>query len=234
MTNLVELNKINLNIWWKEILKDLSFSIQKWEIVWFLWQNWAWKSSTMKILSGLLKQKSWSYKFNWDEFSLENLTDIWAIINHPTLYENLNAYNNLKVFSNLEWVKMTKSDFDKLLDTVWLYEDSRKQKVWKYSTWMKQMLAIAVSLIWKPKLLVMDEITSWLDALAKKRARDLLIDLKNAWYSIIFSSHELDQIHKVSDRIVIIANKTIQFEWTLKEMEKYWDDIEQCYLNLIK
>jgi len=234
MKNLVELKNISLKISWKEILKDISFSIGKSQIVWFLGQNGSGKSSSMKIISWLLKQNGWSYKFNWKEFSLENLTDIWAIINHPTLYENLNAYDNLKVFSNIEWVKMSKDDFDKLLNTVWLYEDSRKEKVWKYSTWMKQMLAIAISLIWKPKLLVMDEITSWLDALAKKRARDLLIDLKNQWYSIIFSSHELDQIHKVSDRIVIIANKTIQFEWTLKEMEKHWDDIEQSYLNLIK
>lgn len=234
MTNIVEFKNINIKIWWKEILKDITFSIKKWELLGYLWANWSWKSTTLKVMSWLLKPSSWIYKFNWEEFSLNNLNDIWAIINHPRLYDNLNAYDNMRIFSNLEWKKKNKKDFDELLDLVWLYKDSREQKVWTYSTGMLNMLIIAISLLWDPKLLIYDEITSGLDIEAKERIRILLTDLKNKWYSIIFSSHELDQIQKVSDKIVIISDKRIKFEWTLKEMEKHWDDIEQSYLNLIK
>lgn len=234
MSNIIELKNVNFSYWKHEVLKDVNLTIKNWEILWFLWANGSWKSTSMKLMSWLLKLKEWSYKFQWEDFSLEKLNEIWAIINHPHLYWDLNAYDNVKVFANLSNVKFKKVEIDELLDLVGLYKDSRKKKIKTYSTWMKNTLAIAIALIWKPKLLILDEITSGLDVEAKDRIRSLLTDLKNKWYSIIFSSHELDQIQKVSDRIAIISNKNIKFEWTLEEMLKHWNDVEESYINLTK
>ena len=234
MTNIIELKNISIKLWKKQVLNNLNLNIKKWEILWFLWQNWEGKSTLLKILSGTIRRDSWIYKFNWTDFTLDNLDEIWALIDHPIIYENNTAYENLKIFSLLVNQKNDIKRFDEILDLVWLDKDFRNQKVSKYSLWMKQRISIALTLIWNPKFIIFDEVVNWLDITWLNEIRKIFKNLQEKWITIIVSSHILWEIEKVCDRVAILSSWYIKFEWTLEELWKYWINIEESYLNFIK
>lgn len=231
MTNIVKLEWISIKLWKKQVLNNLN--IKKWEILWFLGQNWAWKSTLLKILSWTIRRDSWSYKFNWKDFTLNDLDEIWALIDHPIVYENNTAYENLKIFSLLSNKKHDNKKFNEVLNLVGLDKDFRNQKVSKYSLWMRQRLAIAISLIWEPKFLIADEVVNWLDITWLNEVREIFKSLQKKWITIILSSHILWEIEKICDRVAILSEWYIKFEWTLAELSTYWENIEQSYLNFI-
>lgn len=233
MTNIIELKNISIKLWKKQVLNNLNLNIKKWEILWFLGQNWSGKSTLLKILSWTIKRDSWIYKFDWEDFTLENLNEIWALIDHPITFENNTAYENLKIFSLLSNQKNDIKRFDEILDLVWLDKDFRKQKASKYSLWMRQKLAIWLMLIWDPKFIIADEVVNGLDISWLNEIRKIFKNLQEKWITIIVSSHILQEIEKVCDRVAILSGWNIKFEWTLDDLRKYWTNIEESYLSFI-
>lgn len=187
---------------------NISFSIKEGEIFGFLGANGAGKSTTIKMLTGIIPITSGdafvcgkSVKYNFEDA----MNNIGAIVEIPEFYNYLTGYQNLKYFAKLSNIK-NKSQIDKVVAIVGL--SSRiHEKVSKYSLGMKQRLGVAQALLNSPKLLILDEPTNGLDANGIREFRNLLknLALQNK-IAILVSSHILSEMQNLCDTIGIIDN----------------------------
>ncbi|MEI8278889.1 MAG: ATP-binding cassette domain-containing protein, partial [Bacteroidota bacterium] len=144
---------------------DLSFAIAPGDVYGFLGQNGAGKSTTMRMLLGLVHPDNGSVFIKGTAFTNRHrhlLQHIGAIIERPDLYGYLSAWDNLRIFARLSYKKIPNSRLHELFELVGL-KGREHDKVKAYSQGMKQRLGIAIALIHDPELLILDEPTNGLD-----------------------------------------------------------------------
>lgn len=190
-----------------QAVDNLSFTVNKGEIYGFLGQNGAGKSTTIRMLLSLIKPTSGEIKIfgkNISEHRVEILSKTGAVIERPDLYNYLSAYENMKIFSMLATMPISKQQIFEKLDLVGLL-DRKDNKVKTFSQGMKQRLGIAVALLSNPDLVILDEPTNGLDPQGIADIRSLLQKLsKEEGKTIIVSSHLLSEIELIADRMLII------------------------------
>lgn len=229
----IEIKNLKRKLWTKQVLNWVNMNIEEWSIYWLLWPNWAWKTTILKVISGLINKESGEYNFYGESFNRKHLENLGVLIDHPILYENNSWYDNMKIFALLSNQKVDFKKFDEVLDLVWLSKDSRKLEVKKYSLGMKGRLSIWVALIQNPKFLILDEPLNGVDIEWVREFRDILKNLQNKWITIILSSHILSEIEKTCTHIGIFNKWEMKFEWTKESLMKLWDNIEDTYINFI-
>jgi len=154
-----------------------------------------------------------------------DLSNIGSLIESPPTYNHLNAYDNLKIVALNENIPF--DNIPQVLKKVKLKVDKQK-KVKDFSLGMKQRLGIAMALIKKPKLLILDEPSNGLDPYGIQDLRTLLKDLTQQGTSIIVSSHILSEIQILADHIGIIHNGKLKYQKennTNENLEKIFFDI---------
>lgn len=196
----------------KEVLKDLSFTINEGEILGFLGRNGSGKSTTMKCLSGLMAFDSGSVSicgFDIKKDRIKALEKIGVSIESPALYPNLSAYDHYKQMA--DWRKIPKARVQEMIDFANL-GSYLKKPVSTYSMGMKMRLMLSLVIMHKPKLLILDEPMNGLDFEGVLNLRKTLVDLKNSGSSILLSSHQLSELEKISDRVLMIENGKVVYD----------------------
>lgn len=220
---ILEVKKINKILAKKQVLFDVSFSVDKWEIYGFLWPNWAWKTTTMKCILDLIEPESWEILLFWKKWlTLESKKDIWFMPENTYLYKHLTWKEFLKFNWKFFWLKWQELDkkVDELLKRVWL-ENAWDKYLKDYSKWMLQRVWLAQSIINNPKLLFLDEPMSWLDPIWRKMVKDLIVSLRDEWTTIFFNTHILADVEEICDKISIINYWKIIVE-NMKVSEVNW------------
>ena len=185
----------------------LSFSIGHGDVYGFLGQNGAGKSTTMRMLMGLIYPDSGSIYINGEAFSNKRrdlLRSIGAIIERPDMYGYLSGWDNLKIFAALSDRHIKAPRLHEILEVVGL-TGREKDKVSAYSQGMKQRLGIAIAMVHKPDLLILDEPTNGLDPQGIAEMRSLILSLsKDHGKTIIISSHLLYEVQQIATSMLII------------------------------
>lgn len=145
----------------------------------------------------------------------------------PPLYENLTAYENLKVRTTI--LGLTDKRIDEALQIVRLTETGRK-RAGQFSLGMKQRLGIAVALLNNPKLLILDEPTNGLDPIGIEELRELIRSFPAKGITVILSSHILSEVQQIADHIGIIAGGVLGYEGKLNTNE----NLEQLFMDVAK
>lgn len=188
-------------------VNDLSFTIGKGQIYGFLGQNGAGKSTTIRMLLGLIHPTSGVIKINNKDIKNNRataLSQIGAIVERPDLYGYLSAWDNLRIFAKLSKRPIAKTYLQELIDTVGL-TGRETDKVKTYSQGMKQRLGIAIALVHNPELLILDEPTNGLDPQGIAEMRTLISNLgKNHGKTILICSHLLHEVEQVATDMLII------------------------------
>ena len=211
----------------KKVVDNLSFEIPENSICGFLGPNGAGKTTTFKLITNLINKDSGKIEvFGKEINSHSQIDEIRFLQDVPEFYDFMNAYEYLEFICKLNNL----SNIDKKIkDTLKLVglEDVKKKRIGKYSRGMKQRLGIAGSIIPNPKILLLDEPISALDPLGRKDIFELLNKLKGKM-TIIFSSHIIDDIERISDRIIIInhGQKTLDDNTTELKASHLTDIIE--------
>lgn len=223
----LKVKKINKTLAKKQILFDVSFEVWEWEMYWFLWPNWAWKTTTMKCIMDFIKIDSWKIKIFWEEILNEHIKEKIGFMPENTyLYKHLTWREFLRFNWKFFWFKKDKLEkrIDKLLNRVWL-ENAWDKFLHEYSKGMLQRIWLAQSIINKPKLLFLDEPLSWLDPIWRKMVKDLLFSLKKDGTTIFFNTHILSDVESICDKISIIHKWHIIVSWKkLKDIEWSLED----------
>lgn len=194
-------------------VNNLNFSVYTGDVFGFLGPNGAGKSTTIRMLLSLIfPSKGEINIFGKSLFhsKKEILKNIGAIVEKPDFYGYLSAYKNLEMLGKMYGNSITKNQIMNLLDFVGLSQRANS-KVKTFSHGMKQRLGIAQALLHDPELIILDEPSTGLDPQGMKEIRDLIIHLsKEKNKTILLSSHILNEVEQVANRMIIInKGKTI-------------------------
>ena len=188
-------------------VNNLSFSVNKGDVYGFLGPNGAGKSTTLRMVLGLVHPSSGTISINNTFINKTNrkyLSSIGALIERPDFYNNLSAFDNLKLLARLS--KTNNNRIATVLDQVGLFEKSAV-KVGKFSQGMKQRLGIAQALIHQPEVIILDEPSNGLDPQGQADMRELIQKINvELGITIIISSHILNEVEKIANRMIVINN----------------------------
>ena len=202
-------------------LNNLSFEVPSGSVCGFLGPNGAGKTTTMKLLMGLTTKDSGQISIlDKDVTYGEPLDDVRFLQDVPTFYPYMTAYEYLDFICQLNNIESPKKEkkINDILKLVGLSE-SRDKRIGKYSRGMKQRIGIAANIISNPKILLLDEPVSALDPIGRKEIFTLIDNLKKKM-TIVFSTHILDDIEKVCDRVIIINRGKKIIEGSIDEVKK--------------
>ncbi|QUH18767.1 ABC transporter ATP-binding protein [Alkaliphilus sp. B6464] len=201
-------------------VKDISLKVPKGALYGFLGPNGAGKSTTIRMLLDLMKPtKGEVYLFNKDirNHRMEILRKVGAMVESPSYYENLTAYENLEITRKI--LQIDKNEINKALDIVNLSKWKNK-KVKSFSLGMKQRLGIAQALMGNRELLILDEPTNGLDPAGVREIRNLIISLPQIMgVTVLISSHILSEIELMANHVGIIQRGSLLFQGTLEELK---------------
>lgn len=201
-------------------VKDLNLKVPRKTIYGFLGPNGAGKSTTIRMLLDLIKPTGGEvYLFGKDisRYRMDILRKVGSLVEAPSYYGNLTAYENLEITRRI--LKVDKKEIDKALEIVNLSK-WKNIKVKSFSLGMKQRLGIAQALIGPRELLILDEPTNGLDPAGVREIRDLIISLPRIMgVTILISSHILSEIEQMADYVGIIRNGNLLFQGTLDELK---------------
>ena len=185
----------------------------------FLGPNGAGKTTTLRLILGLIKKQSGSISIfgkSFGENRLDILRNIGSLIESPSLYGHLTAYENLLILQKIYQCPIER--INEVLALVGL-SNTGKKRAGKFSLGMKQRLSIAMALLNNPKLLVLDEPTNGLDPQGILEMRELLKQLnREKGITIIISSHLLAEIEKIATHVGIINHGKLIFQGTMSEL----------------
>ena len=219
MTNILKIENLSKSYDKNLVLKNINLEIEEGSIFGLIGPNGAGKSTLMKSILGLVKKDSGSISLYGKEINAKNQKEtnknLGSLIENPSFYDHLTAYDNLDLICDMKNIK--KDNIDKVLKDVGLFI-SKNKKVRDFSLGMKQRLGIAIALIGNPKFLILDEPINGLDPYGIEEMRDLFKNIvKNSNTSILISSHILDEIEKISSHIGILKNGVLTYSGSLKE-----------------
>ncbi len=216
--NVVEtrnLTKIYRDFWGrkkKTALNALDLTIQKGEIFGLLGPNGSGKTTTIKLLLGLLFPSAGdAFVFGESAAKVEKNERIGYLPEESYLYKFLNAEETLDFYGRLFNIpsETRRTRAAELIDTVGLAND-KKRILREYSKGMRQRIGLAQALINDPDLVILDEPTSGLDPLGTRWMKDLILDLKKKGKTVLMCSHRLDDVQDVCDRIAILYGGDLQ------------------------
>jgi ABC-type multidrug transport system ATPase subunit len=208
-------------------VKNLNLEVFRSDVFGFLGPNGAGKSTTIRMILSLVKPTEGAteiFGHSLKSHRSEALRRVGGIVEKPDFYQYLSAYKNLEIVGALSGDVKRKRIFD-VLDLVGL-SDRATDRVKTYSHGMKQRLGIAQALISDPELVILDEPTNGLDPQGMKEVRDLIVHLsRDQKKTIILSSHLLNEIEMIANRMAIIHNGELVVQGDvntlLDEGEKY-------------
>ncbi|HHW58135.1 MAG TPA: lantibiotic protection ABC transporter ATP-binding protein [Clostridia bacterium] len=208
-------------------VNDVSLKIPKGSIYGLLGPNGAGKSTTLKMLTGLLHPSSGEIVVFGEPWQRKHLERIGALIESPALYGNLTAVENLLVHTNL--MGLPKERIYEVLEIVDL-KDTGKKLTSQFSTGMKQRLGIAIALLGRPELLILDEPTNGLDPIGIQELRELIRSFPKRGITVILSSHILTEVSQLVDNIGIISDGELKYQGKMSHDE----DLESLFMQVVK
>jgi ABC-2 type transport system ATP-binding protein len=216
----------NLNFSYKKEKKDIEnmeLKVPKGSIYGFLGPNGSGKSTTIRLILGLLKKDSGTVVLFGESFTqktrLNILDRIGALIENPSLYEHLNALDNLRIAANYR-KNISFARINEVLEIVKLTH-AKTKKVKEFSLGMKQRLGLAISLLSNPELVILDEPTNGLDPKGIIEMRELIKELNEKYGTTIFiSSHLLSEIERTCTHVGIIRNGKMLYQDTVASLKE--------------
>ncbi|MBS5063296.1 MAG: ABC transporter ATP-binding protein [Hungatella hathewayi] len=218
---MIETNQLTKTYHGTTAVEHLALRIPKGAIYGFLGPNGAGKSTTMKMLLGLINRDGGSIRINGTELNdssrISILKQVGSLIENPSYYGNLTAYENLQISCMLRGLPYT--EIDRVLSIVRL-DGQKKKRTAHYSLGMKQRLGLANALLGSPAMVLLDEPTNGLDPAGIHEMRELIKSLpKNFGMTVMVSSHLLAEMEQTADYIGIISTGQLIFQDALSKLQ---------------
>ncbi len=193
---------------------DLSFSVERGEVVGLLGPNGAGKTTTIRMLAALIPPTSGiatvgGFRLGEDDDGVRR--SIGILTETPGLYDRLSARRNLDFHARLQGVPDVTRTVDRYLHLVGL-ADRADDPAGMFSKGMRQKLALARALLHEPDVLLLDEPTAGLDPRMARVVRDFIASLKAEGRTILLSTHNLEEAEALCDRVALIQGRLVAFE----------------------
>ena len=217
---MIELKNVTKKYGDFKALDDISFKIEKGEIVGFLGKNGAGKSTTLKIIAGILEPTEGTVLINGEKYNKKNKIKIGYMAENAPLYEGLTVREFIDFMGEMRGIKKRerKIQVNELIEKLSL-KDAEKKLIKNLSKGYRQRASLAGALIGNPEILILDEPSIGLDPKQIIEFRELIKSLKEK-YTVIMSSHILTEVSQICERVIIIEGGKILAIDTPEKLEK--------------
>jgi ABC-2 type transport system ATP-binding protein len=221
MDEVIVLDRVSKSLGKREILKDVSLSVNKGDIFGYLGPNGAGKTTTIRVILGLMQATSGRVSI-LDRSTQEDKIrqKIGFVLESDGLYDYMSAYDNLLYFARLYEVSQPGERIDRAIKLVGL-ADRARDKAGTYSKGMRQRLALARSMIHDPEVFILDEPTAGVDPSGQIEIRQIMLDMVHkSGKTILLSSHNLDEVQRICNRIALIHKGQIRLYGELDKLQR--------------
>lgn len=201
-------------------VRDLTLQVPPGQIYGLLGPNGSGKSTTLKIILGLVfPTRGKTEIFGWDSNLVESREAVGFLPENPYFYKYLTGRETLRFYGKLCGLRgaRLRSRVEELLSLVGL-TSAGERRLDGYSKGMLQRIGLAQALVQEPRLVVLDEPTAGVDPAGAREIRDLILDLKQRGITVLLSSHLLEQVQEICDRVGILANGVLVREGALADL----------------
>ena len=230
---ILELKNVSKSFGKRKIIDNISLEVKEGEILGFLGPNGSGKTTTIKMILRLIDMDSGEITVNGfdNKKQFENAMEcIGAIVENPDMYKYMSALDNLKLHARIRNISTRR--INEVIELVGL-KGRENDKVGKYSLGMKQRLGLALTLLHKPKILILDEPTNGVHPAGIKQLRDILKKIAHKKGVAVFvSSHILSEMQLMCDRVAVIDNGKVVKIQKVKEQAKE-ETIEKVELRVV-
>jgi ABC-2 type transport system ATP-binding protein len=197
---------------------DVDLTINPGDVFGYLGPNGAGKTTSLRMMLGLIRPTAGTVRlFGRDpQVSVRALDGVAGFVEAPTFYPYLSGRTNLELYAALDGGEAP-SRIDEVLETVQL-RDRAEDKVKGYSHGMKQRLGIASALLRDPRLLLLDEPATGLDPAGMRDMRELIRDLGARGITVLLSSHLMNEVEELCNRVAIIRRGRVAYEGSLSDL----------------
>lgn len=222
----------------RKALDDISFTVCKGEVIGIIGPNGAGKTTLISLLATINKPESGKISIRGTDILKypSNIRPYLGFVPQDTaLYPMLTANENLDFWGGIYGVEASirKRKIDHVLKLLKL-GDRKNDKVKTFSGGMKKRLNIAAALLHEPDILIMDEPTAGVDLLSRATIAELILNLKKKGRTIIITSHHIDELELLCDKVVVLKEGSIIHTGSVEDILKSTaaNSLEQLMLKL--
>jgi ABC-2 type transport system ATP-binding protein len=221
MDDVIVLDQVSKQLGKKEILKDVSLTVNRGDIFGYLGPNGAGKTTTIRIILGLMSASSGLATILERNVQEDKIRQkVGFILESDGLFENMSAFDNLLYFARLYEVPEPTERINRAIELVGL-GDRIKDKAGTYSKGMRQRLALARTMVHDPEVFILDEPTAGVDPSGQIEIRRIMLDMvQKHGKTILLSSHNLDEVQRICNRIALIHKGRIRLYGELEKLQK--------------
>jgi len=232
MSTAIRVENIKKTLGKREILKGISFKVSKGDIFGYLGPNGAGKTTTIRVLLGLFKADGGKLEILGHDITEGHVRrQIGFVLDADGLYDHMTAEENIYYYARIYGLAKDENRMFEVLDMVKLRSRS-KDRVGTYSRGMRQRLALARAMVHNPQILILDEPTSGVDPSGQIEVRQIMLDLAHQQNKTIFlSSHNLDEVQRICNRIALIDRGEIKLYGELESLRQDMED-KRVYIEV--
>lgn len=235
---IVKIQNLQKNYGQKQVLHGIDLEIKSGQIIGYIGPNGAGKSTTVKILCGLISEFQGNITiFDKDlrTQAIEIKKQVGYIPENAVLYESLTPMEFMEFIGEMRGleIEQTRDKAEKLMD-IFEMKPSLNQRISTFSKGMRQKVMICSALLHNPDLIFMDEPLSGLDANSVIMVKEMLVHLAREGKTVFYSSHIMDVVEKISDRIILIDQGKVIADGSFEELSKLANDenLEKMFTRL--
>jgi ABC-2 type transport system ATP-binding protein len=221
MDTAIHIDNVSKKLGKRQVLKGVTFDVQTGDIFGYLGPNGAGKTTTIRILLGLLEADSGELNILGQDIRLASTRmKIGFSLDPDGLYGTMTAVENLQYYADIYDVSNSSERIGKVLELVGL-ADRADDRAGTYSKGMRQRLALARAMVHNPEVLILDEPTAGVDPTGQIEIRKILLDIARIEKkTVLLSSHNLDEVQRICNRIALIDRGEIKMYGELKDLRQ--------------
>lgn len=217
----IQIKNVSKKLGTRQVLNEVSFDVGAGDIFGYLGPNGAGKTTTIRILLGLLEADSGKVRILGKDIGLaETRRQIGFSLDPDGLYDSMTAVENLQYYADIYEVLHSVKQIEKVLTLVGL-ADRSDDRIGTYSKGMRQRLSLARAMVHDPEVLILDEPTAGVDPSGRIEIRNILLNIaRSEQKTVLLSSHNLDEVQRICNRVALIDKGEIKLYGNLEDLRQ--------------
>jgi ABC-2 type transport system ATP-binding protein len=220
-TPIVAINHFKMDFGGKNVIKDLSFDVKKGEVFGFLGSNGSGKTTTIRALLGIYQPSGGTLLIEGKPFRVDGAVKLGYLPEERGLYKKESVIDVMVYFGQLKGLSKSeaRARSEKYLERVKL-TDKATTRLDKLSGGQQQKIQLGITIMDEPELLILDEPTKGFDPVNRRLLMDIIEEHQQAGATIIFVTHQMEEVERLCDRIILLKDGTAHAYGTISEVKK--------------